>query len=153
MQTKKRELLTGCWMLLFSAAGFYFSSRLPDSRVAGVGGAGLVPCIATLIMGFFSALKCLSALLGFGTHDAIMTGEKLNGVRCVAVLVLVACYALFLETLGFLIASTCLVLLSLPLFGFRRFRVGIVYAFGLGLVAWILFSTVFSYYLPSGDLF
>ncbi len=150
-QAKKRELLIGCEMLFFSAIGFYFANRLPDSRVMGVGGTGIVPYITTLTMGVFSLLKCFSAFLG--AHDNTTSVEKLHVPRCIAVFMLIACYALFLEIVGFILASVALLFFSFFLFGFRRFKIGVVYALGISLVVWVLFNEVFLGYLPPGNLF
>lgn len=149
--TEKRELFTGCCMLLSSAVAFYFANRLPDSRVVSVGGTGLVPFVTTSAMLLFSLLKCLSALAG--SHGDAANPNALNPLRSAAIVGLVALYALCLETAGFPLASFLLLLLSAPLFGLRRLKVAIAYSAGVSLAAWILFSKIFASYLPSGTFF
>lgn len=151
MTTTRREFFTGCGMFLFSICAFYYANQLPDTHNYSVSGTGMVPYITTLSMIIMSISKCVVSFKKARNDDA--EGNTLNIIKCILVMVFVAFYAFFLEKVGFFISSFCLMLASVPLFGLRNFRKGLVYALVTSLAAWILFSRVFSSYLPIGYLF
>ena len=150
--SNRKELFVGLVMALASIIALILSTMLPDVQVLNVGGSKLVPLICTIAMLGFSLWQCVYAL--FVSNAPISEKfESMKGKRIVAVLIVVLAFSFLLESIGFVASAIGLLIITTPLFGMSKLKVIIIYAIGVSLVTWLLFTKIFSSYFPIGNLF
>lgn len=144
---KKQNIAVALSMFAASGILFVLALRLDDSTHLGMTGTRLVPVIATTAMLVFSAARCVMALVQRGGE--VSPRDKSNSLRWFVVIVLLILYAVFLEVIGYFVATFILLLIVAPLFGLKNPAV----VFGLSLITttatWLLFTKAFGGYLPT----
>ncbi len=111
-------------------------------------GSGMFPCLIAIMM------LVLSAILIALPPKTESQGQRISGmvlVRICSVFAALVLYALFLETLGFLVVSLLLSMFLFAVFDSRKYWIAVVRAFVLTGLAYVLFDLLLKSNLPRGS--
>jgi len=112
-------------------------------------GSGFMPFLAGLVICSFSAITFFRAFFDKSTGVETIWA-KVNYPKVVFVIVTLVVYALFLETLGFIICSFFLVLTLMRYVGPQPWRTSIIGAVFSSIISYLLFETWLQAQLPKG---
>ena len=129
-------------VLLLIIAGFVFIGvwRLPDPATADLVGPKIYPEVLAILLAILSGLLLVGAAPPHGGDASI----KLPGIvrRFLPLLLFSALYVLALPWLGFMIATTALLMACFHLLGERRQWLNFLIAAGCTLMTYLLFATL-----------
>jgi putative tricarboxylic transport membrane protein len=129
-------------VLLLIIAGFVFIGvwRLPDLATADLLGPKIYPEVLAILLAVLSGLLLAGAAPPHGRDRSI----KLRGIvrRFLPLLLFSALYVLALPWLGFIIATTALLMACFYLLGERRHWLNLAIAAGCTLMTYLLFATL-----------
>ena len=146
----KRDTIAAVVMVLFAAAAFVECVRLLPYGMVRNPGPGFFPWWTSVTLGLLSVVLLGQSLVARPVSPAGEGGERWSKV--VGVLVVLALYALALETVGYPLATFLLVLFMLRVTSPHRWPV----ALGMALLAaggsYLVFAVWLSVPLPAGPL-
>ena len=131
------------------------SLKLPFSTpVTKIGGPGTFPTVFLIIIIVFSAIlavtelfQSFSASKTSGSPSAIQI-EKKDVIRILLLIATVTIYIAFLDTVGFIVFTPFLIVISLWLFGYRHIIISPVLAIGFTVLMHLLFRVFLKISLP-----
>lgn len=138
--TKLSETLLPAILLVVAGLVFISVWRLPDTITTDLVGPKMYPGALAILLAFLSGLLLMGAAPPHG-GDA---GITLAGIvrRFLPLVLFSALYVLALPRLGFMIATTALLMACFTLLGERRLWLNFLIAAGCTLATYLLFATL-----------
>ncbi len=138
--TKLSETLLPALLLVVAGLVFIGAWRLPDTATADLVGPKMYPGALAILLAFLSGLLLMGAAPPHGGN----AGITLPGIvrRFLPLVLFSALYVLALPLLGFMIATTALLMACFYLLGERRHWLNFLIAAGCTLVTYLLFATL-----------
>jgi len=146
------ERAFGILLVMFSALVFWESYRI--SGFSGLSTGGAMPMFASGVM-FISAIVILGGTLrrSKAQHSGLSgLVAYLFPLRIVVFVVLLVAYVVVIPIIGFLVASTALLLISIWWLWDRGFVWALVLSLIFGAAIHVLFRVVFQVVLPAGSV-
>jgi putative tricarboxylic transport membrane protein len=134
------ETLIPVILLIIAGVVFIGAWRLPDTATTDLVGPKIYPAVLAVLLAVLSGLLLAGAAPPHG-GDAII---KLPGIvrRFLPLMLFSALYVLALPWLGFMIATTALLMACFYLLGERRHWLNFLIAAGCALMTYLLFATL-----------
>lgn len=141
-------------MLLFSLVYLNATFDVPLNRV--LGGEVFTARTLPLCLSLLAIVVCLIQLFtpAKSTRDQSIS-SAINGFQwrnCLLLTLLMFCYGLSFNFLGFVIATTAFLLLGFIVLGERRYLLCLGVSLTIALFIWTILTQVFDIYLDSGSL-
>lgn len=138
--TKLSETLLPALLLVVAGLVFIGAWRLPDTATADLVGPKMYPGALAILLAFLSGLLLLGAAPPHGGN----AGITLPGIvrRFLPLVLFSTLYVLALPLLGFMIATTALLMACFYLLGERRHWLNFLIAAGCTLATYLLFVTL-----------
>lgn len=138
--TKLSETLLPALLLVVAGLVFIGAWRLPDTATADLVGPKMYPGALAILLAFLSGLLLLGAAPPHGGN----AGITLPGIvrRFLPLVLFSTLYVLALPLLGFMIATTALLMACFYLLGERRHWLNFLIAAGCTLATYLLFATL-----------
>ena len=138
--TKLTETLLPALLLVVAGLVLIGAWRIPVTATADLVGPKMYPGALAILLAFLSGLL----LMGFAPSHGGDAGITLAGIvrRFLTLVLFSALYVLALPLLGFMIATTALLLACFYLLGERRLWLNFLIAAGCTLATYLLFATL-----------
>lgn len=138
--TKLSETLLPALLLVVAGLVFIGAWRLPDTATADLVGPKMYPGALAILLAFLSGLLLMGAAPLHGGN----AGITLPGIvrRFLPLVLFSTLYVLALPLLGFMIATTALLMACFYLLGERRHWLNFLIAAGCTLATYLLFVTL-----------
>ena len=138
--------------VVLGSAALIVSLKLPFSTpVTKIGGPGTFPTVFLIIIVVFSAILAVTEFLSASKtseSQASIKIEKKDVIRILLLIAAVTIYIAFLDTVGFIVFTPFLILVSLWLFGYRHIIISPVLAIGFTILMHLLFRVFLKISLP-----
>jgi len=137
---KLSETLLPAILLIVAGLVFISAWRLPDTATADLVGPKIYPGALAILLALLSGLLLMGAAPPHGGNSGI----KLPGIvrRFLPLVLFSALYVFAMPLLGFMIATTALLVACFYLLGERRHWLNFLIAVGCTLATYLLFATL-----------
>ena len=150
---KKYDIAISAILMIVAAAVFTASSKFPAGEDGSIG-AGTWPTVLAVLLFVLAALLMIQALMGRSSAGEAPFDIHSPGFKRVLIGIgIMVIYCVFLEFLGFMLASAFMIPAIMLLMGERRIKFLVPITVGVLVAVYVIFTVALKLPLLQGSLF